>query len=308
MGIDDYVVLDRGNDLGGTWRDNSYPGAACDVPSDLYSYSFALNPDWTRAFPSQGEIWDYLRHCVDRFDVGRHLRFDQAVEEARWDEDTRRWSVRTTSGHEYTAPALIWATGSLSEPTIPDVPGTRRLPGEGVPFGALGARLRPEGQAGLRRRHRRVGRAVRAADRARRRASLPPPAHAALHRPPPRPARLGPAPHPVPPRPCPAAPVATAHLPPLRGAPLGLRRPRCPPGRRGPQEGTRPPAPPGARSRPARDAHAALRAGVQAPAPVRRLLPLAHAVPTSSWSTPRSPPSRPTRWWDRTASPARSTW
>ena len=64
MGIDDFVLLDRGNDLGGTWRDNSYPGAACDVPSDLYSYSFALNPDWTRAFPSQGEIWDYLRHCA----------------------------------------------------------------------------------------------------------------------------------------------------------------------------------------------------------------------------------------------------
>jgi cation diffusion facilitator CzcD-associated flavoprotein CzcO len=93
------------------------------VPSDLYSYSFALNPDWTRAFPSQGEIWDYLRHCVDRFDVGRHLRFDEAVEEARWHDDARRWSVRTSNGHEYSAPALIWATGSLSEPTIPAFPG-----------------------------------------------------------------------------------------------------------------------------------------------------------------------------------------
>ncbi len=123
MGIDDFVVLDRGNDLGGTWRDNSYPGAACDVPSDLYSFSFALNPDWTRAFPSQGEIWDYLRDCVDRFDVGRHLRFGQAVEEAQWHEEDRCWNVRTADGHEYSAPVLIWATGSLSEPSIPAFPG-----------------------------------------------------------------------------------------------------------------------------------------------------------------------------------------
>ena len=123
MGIDDFVVLERGNDLGGTWRDNSYPGAACDVPSDLYSFSFALNPDWTRAFPPQGEIWDYLRDCVDRFDIGHHLRFGQDVEEARWHEDTRRWTVRTAGGSQYTAPVLVWATGSLSEPTVPAFPG-----------------------------------------------------------------------------------------------------------------------------------------------------------------------------------------
>ena len=83
MGIEDFVVLDRGNDLGGTWRDNSYPGASCDVPSNLYSFSFALNPEWTRTFSSQSEIWDYLRGCVDRFDVGGHLRFGRAVDEAR---------------------------------------------------------------------------------------------------------------------------------------------------------------------------------------------------------------------------------
>ncbi len=79
MGIDDFVVLDRGNDLGGTWRDNSYPGAACDVPSNLYSYSFALNPRWSRSFPSQTEIWDYMRRCVDRHDVADHLRYHHDV-------------------------------------------------------------------------------------------------------------------------------------------------------------------------------------------------------------------------------------
>jgi cation diffusion facilitator CzcD-associated flavoprotein CzcO len=123
MGIDDYVVLDRGNDLGGTWRDNTYPGCACDVPSNLYSYSFALNPDWTRAFPPQGEIWDYMRGCVDRFDVGARLHFGRAVDEARWDEEAGRWRLRTASGHEYAAPVLVWATGSLSEPSVPDFPG-----------------------------------------------------------------------------------------------------------------------------------------------------------------------------------------
>ena len=130
MGIDDFVVLDRGNDLGGTWRDNSYPGAACDVPSNLYSYSFALNPDWSRSFPSQGEIWDYLRRCVDRYDVARHLRFDQDIDEARWDEAARQWTVRAKSGQEYSAPVLIWAAGSLSEPSIPSIPGLEEFRGK----------------------------------------------------------------------------------------------------------------------------------------------------------------------------------
>ncbi|MGP0029747.1 MAG: flavin-containing monooxygenase [Acidimicrobiales bacterium] len=123
MGIDDFVVLDRGNDLGGTWRDNAYPGAACDVPSNLYSYSFELNPDWSRSFPPQGEIWDYLRRCADHHDVAGHLRFGHDVDEARWDEAAHRWTVRTRSGQAYTAPVLIWATGSLSEPSIPTFPG-----------------------------------------------------------------------------------------------------------------------------------------------------------------------------------------
>jgi cation diffusion facilitator CzcD-associated flavoprotein CzcO len=130
MGIDDFVVLDRGEDLGGTWRDNSYPGAACDVPSNLYSFSFALNPDWTRAFPSQSEIWDYMRHCVDRFDIGGKLRFEHAVDEARWDEEGHRWVVRAVGGQEYTAPALVWATGSLSEPTVPAFPGLTEFRGK----------------------------------------------------------------------------------------------------------------------------------------------------------------------------------
>ncbi len=129
MGIDDFVVLDRGNDLGGTWRDNSYPGAACDVPSNLYSFSFALNPDWSSAFPSQAEIWDYMRACVDRFDVGDRLRFDHSVTEARWDADAERWHV-FAAGEEYVAEVLVWATGSLSEPQVPQFPGLEGFRGK----------------------------------------------------------------------------------------------------------------------------------------------------------------------------------
>jgi cation diffusion facilitator CzcD-associated flavoprotein CzcO len=130
MGIDDFVVLDRGDDLGGTWRDNSYPGAACDVPSNLYSFSFALNPNWSRAFPSQSEIWDYMRDCVDRFGVGGQLRVGRAVDEARWDDEECRWVVRTVGGDSYAAPVLVWATGSLSEPAIPDFPGLDQFRGK----------------------------------------------------------------------------------------------------------------------------------------------------------------------------------
>ncbi len=130
MGITDFVVLDRGNDLGGTWRDNSYPGAACDVPSNLYSYSFALNPNWSRTFPSQSEIWDYMRQCVDDYDVADYVRTGHAVDQATWDESTQQWSVTVESGATFRAPVLIWATGSLSEPSIPAFPGLDQFRGK----------------------------------------------------------------------------------------------------------------------------------------------------------------------------------
>jgi cation diffusion facilitator CzcD-associated flavoprotein CzcO len=122
-GLEDFVVLERAGAVGGTWRDNRYPGAACDVPSHLYSFSFAPNPDWTRHFPSQEEIWAYLRHCVARFGLGGHLRFGQRVDEARFDEEAGRWRVRTGTGAELSARVLVWATGSLSEPRRPAFEG-----------------------------------------------------------------------------------------------------------------------------------------------------------------------------------------
>src|SRR5438045_1105551 len=88
-GRDDFVVLERGHDVGGTWRDNSYPGCACDVPSHLYSFSFAPNPGWSSTFSPQEEIHDYLRDVARREDVYARTVFGCEVEEARWDGDAR---------------------------------------------------------------------------------------------------------------------------------------------------------------------------------------------------------------------------
>lgn len=121
-GFGDVVLLERSDDVGGTWRDNSYPGCACDVPSHLYSFSFALNPSWSDTFSGQAEIWQYLRDCADRYSVTGRIRFNHAVTGARWDDAVRLWRITTSQG-EYTARVLIAAAGPLSEPSLPDVEG-----------------------------------------------------------------------------------------------------------------------------------------------------------------------------------------
>jgi cation diffusion facilitator CzcD-associated flavoprotein CzcO len=125
----DFVVLERGDDVGGTWRDNTYPGAACDVPSHLYSYSFALNPDWTRSFSSQPEIQDYIRGVARRAGVlDRHV-FGCEVKRAAWQEQHSRWELSTSHG-TLTADVLIGAFGALAEPSLPDIPGIDTFEGE----------------------------------------------------------------------------------------------------------------------------------------------------------------------------------
>jgi cation diffusion facilitator CzcD-associated flavoprotein CzcO len=127
-GITDFVVLERADAVGGTWRDNSYPGCACDVPSHLYSFSFAPNAHWPRAFSGQEHIRAYLEHVTDTFGLRPHLRFGAELHQARWDERARRWRLTTARG-ELTADVVVSATGPLSDPKIPDVPGLADFPG-----------------------------------------------------------------------------------------------------------------------------------------------------------------------------------
>lgn len=124
----DFVILDRGDEPGGTWRDNTYPGCACDVPSTLYSFSFAPNPDWSRIFAPQPEIRDYLADVIDRAGVRPHLRLGVEVTGATWDEDAARWRVTTSEG-EYDARIVIAGAGPWHEPLIPDLPGLERFTG-----------------------------------------------------------------------------------------------------------------------------------------------------------------------------------
>src|SRR5215211_7583721 len=94
----DFVVLERADEVGGTWHYNTYPGCACDVPSHLYSYSFAPNPGWSETYSRQPEIRDYLRRVADQFGLRPHVRLGHTVERADWNEDQGRWEVQTDRG------------------------------------------------------------------------------------------------------------------------------------------------------------------------------------------------------------------
>ena len=128
-GVSDFVVLERADSVGGAWRDNTYPGCACDIPSHLYSFSFAPNPDWSHSFSRQPEIWRYLEGVTDRYGLRRHLVFGTEVIRADWESGPARWRLRTSRG-EITADVLICASGPLSEPSLPDVPGLAEFSGE----------------------------------------------------------------------------------------------------------------------------------------------------------------------------------
>jgi cation diffusion facilitator CzcD-associated flavoprotein CzcO len=127
-GHSDFVVLERASELGGTWRDNSYPGCACDIPSVLYSYGAEPNPEWSRAYASQPEIWAYMREVAARHDVAEHMLYDHEVMSADWDGEAQRWDVETTQAR-FTADVLISATGALADPSIPELPGLEQFAG-----------------------------------------------------------------------------------------------------------------------------------------------------------------------------------
>ena len=123
LGYDNIVLLDREPDLGGTWHVNRYPGLAVDVPCTTYSYWFEPNPYWSRLFPRRDELQRYADHVAAKYDVKRHMRFNSTVESARWDEEARMWQVALAGGESLTTRFLISATGFLSQPHTPEIPG-----------------------------------------------------------------------------------------------------------------------------------------------------------------------------------------
>ncbi|MGK2865710.1 MAG: flavin-containing monooxygenase [Mycobacterium sp.] len=122
-GIENFVILDREDDLGGTWYVNHYPGLAVDVPTTTYSYFFEPNPNWSRLFSTGAEIKQYADDVADKYDVRRHIRYSTVVDGARWDEDASVWLVSLSDGSTLTGRYLITATGFLSQPKVPDIPG-----------------------------------------------------------------------------------------------------------------------------------------------------------------------------------------
>ncbi|GAA1020240.1 MULTISPECIES: flavin-containing monooxygenase [Amycolatopsis] len=129
-GIRDYVILEKADEVGGTWRDNSYPGCACDVQSHMYSFSYAQNPDWSRSFSPQPEIFDYLKGVADSYRLREKIRFGVEITGAHWDESGRRWTIETKGGAEFSAQFLVAGVGGLHIPQIPKLPGIAKFKGQ----------------------------------------------------------------------------------------------------------------------------------------------------------------------------------
>ncbi|HET8872023.1 MAG TPA: NAD(P)/FAD-dependent oxidoreductase, partial [Aquabacterium sp.] len=129
-GIHDYVILEKGRDVGGTWRDNTYPGAACDVQSHMYSYSFATKPDWTKRYAPWQEIQQYIRDVTARYGLRSHIQFNQEVVSAVFNEGIGRWVIKTASGETVMARHWVLASGPLHVPAIPKIKGLDTFKGK----------------------------------------------------------------------------------------------------------------------------------------------------------------------------------
>lgn len=129
-GIHDFMIVEKGDEVGGTWRDNFYPGAACDVQSHLYSFSFEPNPDWSRPFAPQEEILSYLKHCADKHGLYGHIHFDTAMLEGRYDEARGLWHGKTSHGDTVTARVVVTGCGAFNKPVTPDIRGAHTFAGD----------------------------------------------------------------------------------------------------------------------------------------------------------------------------------
>ena len=132
LGIEDFILLEKAGDIGGTWRENTYPGAECDIPSALYSYSFEPYPDWEYKWSMQGQILSYIKYVAEKYDLYHHIHFNQEMTGARWQADHNTWVIQTADGSQYESQHLITAIGQLHHPSIPDFEGKEAY--EGVSF------------------------------------------------------------------------------------------------------------------------------------------------------------------------------
>jgi cation diffusion facilitator CzcD-associated flavoprotein CzcO len=126
----DFVLLEKADDVGGTWRENTYPGCGCDIPSHVYSFSSDLNPAWTRSYSGQQEIWDYLKRLTDSYGLREYIRFGVEVSSARWDADEQLWHVLSADGDTYRGRAMVNGFGLLHVPRMPELPGLERFEGD----------------------------------------------------------------------------------------------------------------------------------------------------------------------------------
>ena len=128
-GREDFIILEKAEDVGGTWRDNTYPGCECDIPSHMYSFSYELNADWSKSFSSQPEIWAYMRKVADEQGIRKYITFGVEVTGASWDDDRKVWTIRTTNGEDYEARFIIAGVGGLHIPNIPEIEGADTFAG-----------------------------------------------------------------------------------------------------------------------------------------------------------------------------------
>ncbi|KAA1397131.1 flavin-containing monooxygenase [Aeromicrobium ginsengisoli] len=128
-GREDFVILEKAHDVGGTWRDNTYPGCECDIPSHMYSFSYELNPEWSKSFSGQEEIWAYMRKVADEQGIRPYIDFGVEVTGAEWDEDRSVWTVRTRSGDDYEARVVVAGVGGLHIPNVPEIAGADTFEG-----------------------------------------------------------------------------------------------------------------------------------------------------------------------------------
>ncbi|QKG52525.1 flavin-containing monooxygenase [Hymenobacter sp. BRD67] len=125
-----FVIFERAEEVGGTWRDNIYPGCGCDIPSPLYSFSFAPNPDWTRMYSGQPEILSYIKQTVSRFNLRPHIQFNAEIIRTEFAEETGRWTLTDRAGHQTTARVVLVAIGPLNRPALPQLPGLGTFAGK----------------------------------------------------------------------------------------------------------------------------------------------------------------------------------